>query len=239
MKNNPIQSFWIGDALSPMEVLCIRSFLSHGHEFHLYVYEPIDNIPERTVVLDANDILPKEKIFRDSFGTHVNLSNQFRYAMLYKIGGWWVDLDSVCLKPFDFEEDFVFASETSDPYFRIHTTTGFIKSPPGAKVMKDCLQFTENRGIENLHWGELGITLFSRMILRNGLGKYIQLPDCFCPVSSYQWEKMIKDVDIPLPESAYSVHWWHELWRRKKINKWGIYPEMSLYEQLKRKYGVM
>ena len=36
MKNKVIKSLWIGDQLSRLEQLCIKSFLYHGHEFHLY-----------------------------------------------------------------------------------------------------------------------------------------------------------------------------------------------------------
>ena len=239
MKNLPIQSLWVGDALSPMEVLCIRSFLAHGHEFHLYVYDTVANIPEHTIIKDANDIIPKEKIFIDAFGGYVNLSNQFRYTMLYKIGGWWVDMDSVCLKPFDFDSTFVFSSETDDPYHRTVGNTTYIKSPPGAKFLKDCFDFIENRGIKNIHWGELGINLISRMIFRNNLGQYVRHPECFCPVSSYQIKRLIEENYEPLPEKSFAVHWWHELWRQKKIDKWGHYPENCLYEQLKRRFNVV
>ena len=33
-----IQSLWIGPRLSNMEHLCIKSFIDHGHKFHLYIY---------------------------------------------------------------------------------------------------------------------------------------------------------------------------------------------------------
>ena len=238
MKQQPIQSLWVGKALSPMEILCIHSYLAHGHEFHLYVYNHVANIPGQTIVKDANEIIPKDKIYVDAFGGYVNLSNQFRYTMLHKIGGWWVDMDTVCLKPFDFDEDFVFSSETSDPYNRNLVNTTYIKSFPGAKFLEDCLDFLEYRGHENIHWGELGVNLISRMIFRNRLGKFVRPPECFCPVSPYQIHRLIRDTDELIPESAYAVHWWHELWRRGQIDKAGKFPESSWYEQLKRKYGV-
>ena len=36
-----IQSLWIGQRLSDLERLCIRSFLQKGHPFHLYTYNEI------------------------------------------------------------------------------------------------------------------------------------------------------------------------------------------------------
>jgi hypothetical protein len=238
MKQQPIQSLWMGAALSPMEILCIRSYLACGHEFHLYIYDCVANIPEGTLVMDANEIIPKEQIYVDAFGGYVNLSNRFRYAMLYKIGGWWVDMDTVCLKPFDFDEDFIFSSETSDPYRRNLVNTTYIKSPPGAQFLKDCLDFLEWRGHDHIHWGELGVNLISRMIFRNGLGRFVRPPECFCPVSGYRLHQLTEATDESISESACAVHWWHELWRRREIDKAGQFPETSWYERLKRRYGV-
>ena len=50
MSSNIIQSLWIGNNLSDMEQLCIQSFLDNGHEYHLYVYEPIQNIPHGSLL---------------------------------------------------------------------------------------------------------------------------------------------------------------------------------------------
>ena len=58
-----IQGLWVGAPLSKMEQLCIQSFLYWGHTFHLYVYEPIENIPTGTIIKDANEILSKDSVF--------------------------------------------------------------------------------------------------------------------------------------------------------------------------------
>lgn len=234
--NIPIQSLWVGSELSPMEVMCIRSYLAHGHEFHLYVYDNVKNIPDGTSVKDANCIIPQNEIFVDEFGGYVNLSNIFRYTMLYKIGGWWVDMDTVCLKPFDFEDNFVFSSETSDPYNRNLVNTTFIKSLSGEKFLKDCIDFLDSRGNENIHWGELGVNLISRMIFRNELGNYVKQPEIFCPVSGYRLDLLINDTDYILPDTSCALHWWHELWRRRGLNKSSEFSPNSIFESLKRKY---
>jgi hypothetical protein len=239
MKQQPIQSLWVGRELSPMEVLCLTSYLANGHDFHLYIYDNVDNIPSGVLVKDANLIIPQRDIYVDAFGGYVNLSNQFRYTMLYKIGGWWVDMDTVCLKPFDFKDDFVFSSERAEPYHRSLVNTTYIKSLSGAKFLKDCLDFLHFRGHEHIHWGELGVNLISRMIFRNEMGRYVQPPDCFCPVSGYQHNLLVADSSsYTLPEASYALHWWHELWRRRGIDKYGQFPATSLYEKLKSKYAL-
>jgi len=237
--NNPIQSLWIGTALSPMEIMCIRSYITNGHDFHLYLYDKVLNIPEGTIIKDANEIIPQNEIYVDSFGGYVNFSNIFRYTLLYKLGGWWVDMDTVCLKPFNFDDEFVFSSETSDPYNRCLTNTTYIKSLPGAKFLKDCIDYINNRGHDNIHWGELGVNLISRMIFRNNLGKYIKDPNFFCPISVYQLNILINESDYLLSNTSYAIHWWNEIWRVKKLDKAKTYHSKSFYEILKQKYCVI
>src|SRR5258706_13279784 len=56
--NSIVQGLWIGSDLSTMEHLSISSFLQNGHEYHLYIYDHVGNVPEGTVVKDAAEILP-------------------------------------------------------------------------------------------------------------------------------------------------------------------------------------
>src|SRR4051794_6165389 len=107
-----IQSLWIGERLSAMERLCISSFLQHGHPYDLYVYRDIAGIPLGTVVLDGNQILPASRIFTyTEHQTYAGFANFFRYKLLLEKGGWFVDADTICLRPFHFRDDYVFSSE--------------------------------------------------------------------------------------------------------------------------------
>ena len=112
--NRVIQGLWIGSRLSPMEEISIRSFLANGHEYHLYAYSRIENLPEGTILRDANEIVSSEKIFKyRDYDSYAGFSNHFRYKLLLQNGGWWADLDLICLKPFDFKTGYVFSSEDS------------------------------------------------------------------------------------------------------------------------------
>ena len=107
-----VQSLWIGPQLSTLEILCCESFMKYGHIFHLYTYEPVKNIPKGVKILDANKILPfseLEMIKKDQ----LPFSDIFRYKMLYEKGGYWVDLDMICLKKLNFSDKFIFSSENT------------------------------------------------------------------------------------------------------------------------------
>src|SRR5437016_4032991 len=101
--NRIIQGLWIGSELSVMERMSIISFLRNGHEYHLYTYNDLPNVPDRVVVKDANRILPASAIFKyKERPSYAGFANYFRYRLLLEHGGWWADLDVVCLRPFDF-----------------------------------------------------------------------------------------------------------------------------------------
>src|SRR5229473_6890984 len=114
-----------------MEELSIRSFLAHGHEYHLYTYGPVKNVPGGAVLKDANEIIPSARLFTyREHDTYSGFSNYFRYRLLLEKGGWWVDTDLVCLKPFDFVEDYVFSSEQACGQQFINC--GAIRAPAGS-----------------------------------------------------------------------------------------------------------
>ena len=44
-------------------------------------------------------------------GSLAAFSNLFRYKLLLERGGWWVDTDVICLRPFRVRDELVIASE--------------------------------------------------------------------------------------------------------------------------------
>jgi len=117
--------------------------------------------------------------------------------------------------------------------------TEVIQSEVADVTEQDCIDYINNRGHDNIHWGELGVNLISRMIFRNNLGKYIKDPNFFCPISVYQLNILINESDYLLSNTSYAIHWWNEIWRVKKLDKAKTYHSKSFYEILKQKYCVI
>jgi len=99
-----VNGLWVGQ-LEPLQLLSIHSFLKQGHTYVLWIYPNIDkhliptNIPNNVLIRDANTILDKKYIFKHWSGNYATFADIFRYKLLYEQGGWWVDLDIVCLRP--------------------------------------------------------------------------------------------------------------------------------------------
>ena len=97
--NHIFQSFWLGNVLSPYEKMCIRSFIDHGHTFHLYTYSSQLEVPDGVELKDAAELLDLSEYFTQNkgvgTGSHAPFSDLFRYKLLAQRGGWWVDTDVV------------------------------------------------------------------------------------------------------------------------------------------------
>jgi len=232
-----VNSLWIGDRLSTMEQLSISSFLRLGHEFHLYVYGRVDGVPHGTIVRDGDYILPSSRIFKYSRqGTYSGFSNYFRYKLLLEDGGWWVDLDTVCLKPFDFPDKYVFSSEINDDG-NPHVNCGMLKAPPGSPVMKYLWEECERIDPRELTWGQCGPQLMHRAVELFSLERHIQPPIVFCPIPFTEWRRTIEP-GLPwiFDRETRAVHLWNEMWRRSEKDKDGRYDATCLYEILKQQF---
>jgi hypothetical protein len=231
-----IQSLWIGDRLSAMEQMCISSFLAHGHTFHLYTYHPLENIPEGTVRMDAHEILPESSIFKyNGYATYAGFANFFRYKLLLERGGWWVDMDLISLRPFDFPQPYVFSSELD--FDGPHVNVGAIKVPPQSAVMSYAWSHCSELDPKQLKWGQTGPLLTAEAVEAHALQQHVHAPHVFCPVLLADWAKLFDPrARWDFGEETYAVHLWNELWRRENQSKNGTYADGCLYETLKRRY---
>jgi len=253
--NQVIQGVWIGDRLSLMEQLSIKSFLAHGHVYHLYVYQDVKGIPSGTVVKNAADIVSERQIFkyRSGFGagSFAGFADLFRYKMLCEKGGYWSDLDMVCLKPFDFHTSYVFSSEYGYEDKTV-INCGVIKVPRASELMKVCYQEALEKVKRNIQFGEIGPALLKHHVIRLALEKYVLPPACFCPLKGCFYPELVsQSFRFSLLPDSYAIHLWNEMWRienSKKRNFWhqcfGIkrmdknrrYDPRTLYGLLQKKY---
>lgn len=247
VSNERVSSLWIGDKLSPLEVLCINSYLQNGHVFELYTYNEIQNVPEQTKLVDANEIIPNSDIFSISLGTHKNsfaiFSDYFRYKLLFEIGGWWTDLDAICMKPLDFSQEYLFINEkTRNNTNRI--ANGVIKCPPRSPIMEYCHStVAEMIATKNvIQWGQTGPKLLAQAVEKFGQSKNCVPFEYFIPLGYFEINKLISggwDFHTnAILKTAYSIHFFNSMWEVNYLPKCGFYDKRSIFECLKKKYGV-
>ena len=235
--NKTIQGLWIGPELSLMEQLSISSFLHNGHDYHLYVYDEVKNIPAGTVIRNANEILPAARIFQYKHRpSYAGFSNFFRYKLLLERGGWWADSDTVCLKAFDFSEEYVFSSQINH-WGVEEVNNGLIKVPSGSSIMAYAWKVCESKNPNRLVWGETGPKLMARAVRKFSLKGYKKGSRVFCPVNYEEWQTVLQpNVGVPLDDRTFAIHLWNEMWRLAGQDKNAQYHERCLYEKLKRTY---
>ena len=237
--NKIIHGLWIGKDLSPVELLCISSFIANGHEFHLWAYDNIETeLPAGVILEKASDIIPKERVFcyrhfnqfGHGKGSYAGFSDIFRYKLLYEKGGWWVDMDVTCLKPFNFNEPYV---------FRVHQVLpvvgNIMKCPAGSELMKLCYdqaikQIDEN----NTDWHK-PIQILNDNIKKLGLNDYIKYLS-----NQDKWSVVRKFLvmDKRIPVDWYAIHWINEEWRRNKLNKNRLYKNSALGNLYEKYIGI-
>jgi glycosyltransferase involved in cell wall biosynthesis len=214
--NRVVHSLWIGNQLSKLEQLTVHSFLNHGHEFHLWLYDDLETpLPREVILEDANDIIPRSQIFRrkstdaetgvgrGSVGSP--FSDLFRYKLLYEKGGYWVDMDVTCLKPFNFKGDYLFRSH------RVGVVGNIMKCPPGSPLMKMTYDQVKQEANEESPW-LMPNRVLSRNIGRLKLERFIQHNIC----NEDKWGEIILpfiETDLPIPEQWFGIHWINEMWR--------------------------
>jgi hypothetical protein len=232
-----IQSLWIGDSLSAMERLSIKSFLQNGHNVHIYTYAPVGGVPEGAVLKDANEIIHRAGVFKVR-GGYSSFSDFFRWKLVLDRGGWWADLDTVCLKPFDFPDDYVFVGGLGAPGSDDCVSSGIFKAPKGSPVTQYGWDECQMMEIPKMTWGQAGPPLFTQAVHRFNLTDRIVSGKLFFPVFyTAAPEAFVSAIAPAIPGESYSIHLFNEMWRMAGKDKNRIYPETSLYEQLKRRFS--
>lgn len=264
-QHEPVQSLWIGDRLTVMERLAIHSFLANGHPFHLYTYEPVEGVPEGVSLFDARKVVSEDRVFKYSEnqgGGYQGFADIFRYELLYQRGGWWVDMDVVCLRPFDHASEVIVC--TSDEGSWGDLACNFVlRTNPGGDLFERLVQGARKAEEGEMYFGQTAAVLIQKLVdeaedksflvpawhfsplKRRRIGQTIAIPKGTSGSRVLAWRTKELGRRILKPQEAvgtirresYAVHLWNETWRRwENLDKEGEFHPWCLYEKLKRRY---
>jgi hypothetical protein len=124
-----VNAFWIGPRLGPLSRACLRSFGRHGHPVILHVYEEPKDVPEGIVLADASRTLPRELAVAHRSGSFAFAADRFRYELMARDAGLYVDCDCYCLRPVE-DREYIFGWES-----RLEIGTAVLKLPAGSPLL--------------------------------------------------------------------------------------------------------
>lgn len=217
----------------------------------LWAYDRLETpLPEGTLLRDARDILPREAVFQYRYanawghgkGSYAGFSDIFRYKLLHEHGGWWADLDIVCLQPLDESSEYVFRDHDVLP-----VVGNLMRCPKGSPLMWHCYQEASQKvNADNQDW------FLPIRILNDGIAAF-GLLDFVCPgmTNRDRWEEVsrlhdpffffgknkhgvtlalveslcrrVKGKNYPLsPRKFRALHLMNEEWRSRGLDKFAV-----------------
>lgn len=223
-----VHTLWVEGALSPLNHLSIRSFQDSGHTPIVYSFD--DSINPGCEVRDASEFFSKDEIYfysqlgeRFKFG---GIAERLKSEMLYKIGGWHVDMDVVCLRKFDFKDEYVLRPH------RLGVVGNIIKAPARCQMSDYYRAWTRtiNKDNKDFERSFCGLTAAATFL---DLNKYVVAADVFGMDEDKYYMPLLQNGGMHINESRYAIHFCGAMGHYEN------YEPNSFYEGLLKKYNLI
>lgn len=231
-----MNALWIGRPPGVLEIVCLLSAAARGHKVRLFTYQHFDNVPAEIEQTDAREVLPDTVIVRHKrTGSLALFSDRFRYALIRKGFGAWMDADMLFLKPVRATDGYLYGWEQEE---RKSIGMGVLAYPPDSQLAADMSEWSMRQefippwlplwertllrakalvgirpDIFHLPWGSIGPDLLTYLARANGVDRYASHWKRLYAIT-YQERLRTLEPDGD-PESAYSdeteaLHLWHQ-----------------------------
>lgn len=136
-----VHAVWIGDTLGTIGAACLKSFRNNGHHVKLHAYGKITDLPEGVELSDANKIINEREVFRHSAsGSYAMFSDIFRYQLLRKEGGIYIDCDIFCIERITIpENEYLFGFEDDE-----NINNAILAMPKKSQLLEALIDTTQN-----------------------------------------------------------------------------------------------
>ena len=264
-----IHFFWIGTKVTPVEVLAFQSCISNNMQPVLWVYEKVENVPDFVIIKKADSLLKKERVEHYLHQLKLpipNISDIFRYELLYNIGGIYSDTDIVFIDTLEKIKESEYFCSTFEYQYNECANGCLMKLEKGSSISKYLLEEVrlrlnnfEKDTSKGLHYCDLGPFIVQKCA--NETTIKILTYDVINPISWRFTDKVIAyekaDYKFKLKnfirkylptgnekrgywvtENTLAVHLCHEMWKQKGIDKYKPLNPSCLYEQLRKRYNI-
>jgi hypothetical protein len=200
-------------------------------------------MPAGVQVRDAEEILPRTDIFYyergPGKGSISAFSNVFRYKLLAERGGWWVDVDVLCMSDKVPAQAVAFGWESEEAL-----GTAILKLPIGhplaEQLFRSAMKIVTRRGSE-LEWGETGPRLLLRLVSEGGLLSMASAASVFYPIGWTEAHLMLlpehRERLLERTTNCIFLHLWNEVFRRGNFDL-SKPPAGSFMSTVLARYGL-
>jgi len=229
-------ALWFGNKPTALQYVSWSSYIYHGHELNLYLYDMSIEVPEGVIKRDANEIMSEDSIFLPKFintslgNGHSQFSDIFRVYMIQKTGLIWTDSDIVCLSDnWPDPEPYLFGYMIDNPLpwegpVRVNGDILYIGDKDILeKVIAGFSNLPENYETDQTL---IGPDLLTKVVDENNLHKYVKDEKMFHPVRYGNADYFTRPEKFALVKSFISnsvaVALYHSYWHRHKVYIPGI-----------------
>jgi hypothetical protein len=228
-----INCLWFGKTLGDLEQICLLSMLRQGHKVRLFCYDTISNVPTGIEISDAREIMPRQELilYRGN-GSPALGSNKFRYLIMKKGLGIWLDTDVILIKPIPKPQNCIFGWQDKKLICNAvlylpqsSPLTGEIcnfvsQQYPVPPFFDDATRSELERrsksghpvDVRDLPWGVYGPKALTYFVRKNGLLHYSKPKDVFYPVHWSEAHALLSpkyDVSALITNSTVAIHLWN------------------------------
>ena len=229
--------FWAYGTFSRLEYNCAKSFVKKGYELNIWTYGDCKKFEEGAQTKNAREILDENKIFLNSKGSYAGFSDLFRYVVLDKVGGLYVDTDVFALKhsaelP---KNKFLVTERVQSGGFKVNGNVIFNPIPQSGNIINLAKNYSKNFKGEDIQWGEIGpdlLTFIVNTYVRHGFEVFP--PEFANPINWWECPDDLMSASgiDKLTDNTYFIHLYNEMWRRSSCDKNKTNNLNSLYEIL-------
>jgi len=200
----------------------------------LYSYGPLAGLPDGIEMKDAASVVPPERIVRHAKTKSPALfSNYFRYKLLERAAGYWIDCDLYCIRPLSIAENPVFGWQD-----RQHINGAVLRFDAGSRLLASLTALYEDKEpafpwvtrknrlraqlkslmtgqptIAHLPWGSLGPNAITYLAKQQGQAERAQPTDVFYPLPWERAQHLAEagfDLDRFIAPTSLTIHLWNE-----------------------------
>lgn len=244
---------WVYGNFSNLEKIAASSFIKHGYQLTLWTYGDISNAPAAVTIKSAAEVVPESMYFTLPNGSCAPFSDLFRYAVLSKHGGMWVDTDVVAIQPLKNFSAQPFLVTEREPLNRFRKLFGhvlplkntiqingnviFNPLPTDGNIVDLAYTYCWRFPKQKIQWGELGPRLLSAI---EGIyphhGFTIMPPNFANPIDWWKCPDALLKPNAQLPAETTFLHVYNETWRRNNVDKNAVFPKHSIMARLADEY---